>query len=217
MPRELIDRLRTFHEHHFPNLEARFRRLVKEGQKPTTLFIGCSDSRLVPHLLMDAQPGEVFVVRNAGNFVPPYEEAYGFHGTSASIEFAVLVLEVADIVVCGHSHCGAIRALYQQPHPEARHMTRWLELARDAVLPVAASEEALRQTEQRSVVLQIDHLMTFPMVSSRVERGELRIHGWHYIIEEGRVLALDTATGEFLPVSVEAPSTPRPAGDAGGG
>jgi carbonic anhydrase len=208
MPRELIDRLRTFHEHHFPELEARFRRLVKEGQQPSTLFIGCSDSRLMPHLLMDAQPGEVFVVRNAGNFVPPYEEAYGFHGTSASIEFAVLVLKVSDIVVCGHSHCGAIRALYQEPPAEARHMTRWLDLAREAVLPARESEEVLRRTEQRSVVLQIDHLLSFPMVRSRVERGELRLHGWHYIIEDGQVLALDTATGDFLPVRPDAASAP---------
>lgn len=200
MPRELLDRLRRFQDHYFPRFEQQYRELVDEGQHPTTLFIGCSDSRIVPYLLMDCGPGELFIARNVGNLVPPYDASFGYHGTAAAIEFAVLSLGVRDIVVCGHSHCGAIRALYADPHPEARHMTQWLELARDAVLPVMPSEEALRRTEQRSVVLQLERLMTFPMVRTRVERGEVFLHGWHYIIEEGVVLALDVVSGTFSPV-----------------
>jgi carbonic anhydrase len=200
MPKELVDRLRRFQDQYFPRFERQYRRLVAEGQHPSTLFVGCSDSRVVPHLLMDCGPGELFIVRNVGNLVPPFDASHGYHGTAAGIEFAVLTLGVRDIVVCGHSHCGAIRALYADPHPEASHMTQWLALARDAALPVMPSEEALRRTEQRSVVLQLERLMTFPMVRSRVEKGELFLHGWHYIIEEGMILALDVATGVFAPV-----------------
>ena len=142
-------------------------------------------------------------MRNVGNLVPPYEEALGYHGTSAAVEFAVLSLGVRDIVICGHSHCGAIRALYGAAPAEARHMSKWLDLAREAVLPVTESEDALRRVEQRSVVLQLEHLLSFPMVSSRVERGELFLHGWHYLIETGEVLVLDVASGEFLPADKE--------------
>jgi carbonic anhydrase len=200
MPRELIDRLRAFRRDHFPRFEEHYRRLAADGQRPTVLFIGCSDSRLVPHLLMDSKPGEVFMVRNVGNIVPPYEDAHGYHGTSAAIEFAVLVLGVREIVVCGHADCGAIRALYQAPPAEARHMTKWLELAREATLPEDGSAATLRRVEQRSIVLQLEHLLSFPMVKSRVERGELFLHGWYYDIGHGKVQVLDVASGEFVPI-----------------
>jgi carbonic anhydrase len=173
MPDEILNRLRRFHYRYFPRLRSQFRSLVEQGQHPTVLFIGCCDSRVVPYLLMDSGPGELFIVRNVGNFVPPFDASHGFHGTAAAIEFAVLTLGVREIIVCGHSHCGAIRALYTEPPAEARHMAKWLELGRDAVLPVTLSEEALRRTEQRSVVLQIERLLDYPMVRRRVENGEL--------------------------------------------
>lgn len=201
MPRELAERLRAFRREHFPRFAGEYRALADEGQHPSILFIGCSDSRLMPQMLLDLRPGEVFMVRNVGNLVPPYEEPSGYHGTSAAIEFAVLALGVRDIVVCGHSHCGAIRALYQAPPEGARHMTRWLELAREAVLPVTESEDALRRVEQRSVLLQLEHLATFPMVRDRVERGALFLHGWHYHIGSGQVLAWDLPRGEFVAAS----------------
>lgn len=197
MPDHIINRLRRFHTRYFPRLRKQFTDLVEEGQHPTVLFIGCCDSRVVPHLLMDSGIGELFVVRNVGNFVPPFDASYGYHGTAAAIEFAVLNLHVREIIVCGHSHCGAIRALYTEPPAEALHMTRWLELARDAVLPVTLSEEALRRTEQRSVALQLERLMDYPMVRRRVEAGEIFLRGWHYLIEEGKVLVLDVESGRF--------------------
>jgi carbonic anhydrase len=205
MPRDLVERLRKFHTHSFPQFEQQYRELVAKGQHPTTLFIGCSDSRLVPHLLMDCGPGELFIVRNVGNLVPPYDASYGYHGTAAAIEFAVLTLGVTDIVVCGHSHCGAIQALYRDLPAEARHTRQWLELAREAVLPVTESEGALRRVEQRSVVLQLERLMTFPMVCTRVEAGSIHLHGWHYIIEDGRVLALDLESSGFVPIESAMP------------
>lgn len=198
---ELLLRLRRFHEHAFPQYRAQFRTLVDEGQHPTTLFIGCSDSRLVPYLLTGAPPGELFLVRNVGAFVPPYDGSHGHHGTAAAIEFAVLNLQVSRIVVCGHSHCGAIKALYGEVSPEARNLQRWLDLGREAVLPVQACPEALRRTEQRAVVLQLERLMDYPMVRSRVGAGQLSLHGWHYVIEDGEVHVFDVQTGRFVAAS----------------
>lgn len=196
---ELVQRLRRFREHAFPHYRAAFRELVADGQRPTTLFIGCSDSRLVPHLLTGAGPGELFLVRNVGAFVPPYDQSFGFHGTAAAIEFAVLSLGVARIVVCGHSHCGAIRALYEQVPEAAQNLRRWLELGRDALLPVAQpGPEAMRRSEQRSVVLQLERLMAYPMVRERVEARALTLHGWHYVIEDGEVLVFDVDRGRFV-------------------
>ena len=197
MPDLIISRLRRFHTRYFPRLRRQFQDLVDRGQHPLVLFIGCSDSRVVPHLLMDSGPGELFVVRNVGSLVPPFDASHGYHGTAAAIELAVLSLGVREIIVCGHSHCGAIRALYTGPPAEARHMTKWLELAQDAVLPVMLSEEALRRTEQRSVVLQLERLMDYPMVRRRVEAGDLYLRGWHYLIEEGQVLVLNVESGRF--------------------
>jgi carbonic anhydrase len=220
--------LRRFKTDAFPLRRSHFRMLVDDGQHPTTLFIGCSDSRLVPYLLTGTGPGELFLVRNVGAFVPPYDgylhdppdasgvgpsgghtqlEAarrwVGFHGTAAAIEFAVLNLQVARIVVCGHSHCGGIRALYGEVDPRALNLAQWLELGREAVLPVAEpGPEVLRRTEQRAVVLQLERLMDYPMVRERVEEGQLSLHGWHYVIEDGEVHVFDVLRGGFVPASV---------------
>lgn len=200
MPHRLVDGLRRFQREFFPRYEEHYRRLVDEGQKPSTLFIGCSDSRVVPDLITGTLPGELFIVRNVGALVPPFEMDTGFHGVSAGIEFAVINLGVTDIIVCGHTHCGAMRALYGEPNPASPHVTRWLELARDAKLDEPISEEVLRRTEQRAVALQLERLMMFPMVAERVTRGEVSLHGWHYVIEEGRVDVLDVEAGVFRPV-----------------
>lgn len=196
---EILARLKRFHFGSFRRFRRQFRELVDQGQHPTTLFISCSDSRIVPNLLLDCGPGELFVVRNAGNFVPPWDASAGYHGTTASIEFAVLQLQVRHIVLCGHSHCGAVKALYHELPAQAHHLRHWLTLGRDAVLPVTGSDEAYFRTEQRSVALQLTRLLDYPMVRERVERGELSVHGWHYLIEEGKVLMLDLESGTFEP------------------
>ena len=198
---ELLLRLRRFHSDYFPLHQQRFQDLVAQGQHPKTLFIGCSDSRLLPYLLTGAGPGELFLVRNVGAFVPPYDGSQGHHGTAAAIEFAVLNLEISRIIVCGHSHCGAIKALYEEVPAEAHNLQRWLDLGRDAVLPVQPCPEALRRTEQRAVVLQLGRLMEFPMVRSRVLAGKISLHGWHYVIEDGEVNVFDVATGHFVAAS----------------
>ncbi|HKX95036.1 MAG TPA: carbonic anhydrase, partial [Methylibium sp.] len=202
MPDDLLDRLRRFHDDAFPQYRSTFRHLVDDGQHPTTLFIGCSDSRLVPYLLTGAGPGELFLVRNVGAFVPPYDGSKGYHGTAAAIEFAVLSLQVTRIIVCGHSHCGGIRALYGEVPAAARNLAQWLDLGREAALPVAEpGPEVLRRTEQRAVVLQLERLMDYPMVRERVERRALALHGWHYVIEDGEVHVFDVQHGRFVAAS----------------
>ena len=113
----------------------------------------------------------------------------------------MLRLGVSRIIVCGHSHCGGIRALYEETSPEATNLTAWLELGREAALPVQVTPEALRRTEQRSVVLQLERLMGYPMVRERVEAGRLALHGWHYVIEDGEVHVFDVRSGSFVPAS----------------
>ncbi len=201
MPDDLLMRLRRFHDHTFPGSEAQFQTLVRDGQHPTILFIGCSDSRLVPYLLTGTGPGELFIVRNVGAFVPPYDGSTGYHGTSAAIEFAVLNLKVSRIVVCGHSHCGAIRAAYEGVSDEAVNLKAWLGLASEALLPVQPGPEALRRTEQRAVVLQLERLMDYPMVRRAVDAGLTTLHGWHYVIEDGEIHVFDVSKGAFVPAS----------------
>ncbi|RUP26303.1 MAG: carbonic anhydrase [Curvibacter sp.] len=198
---ELLQRLRHFQSDYFPLHQQRFQDLVAQGQHPKTLFIGCSDSRLVPHLLTGAGPGELFLVRNVGALVPPYDGSKGLHGTMAAVEYAVLGLQVERIIVCGHSHCGAIRAAYEGVPEEARALRSWLELLQEAQLPVQACAEALRRTEERSVVLQLERLMDYPMVRREVEAGRLTLNGWHYVIEQGQVNVFDVKRGAFIPAS----------------
>jgi carbonic anhydrase len=209
-PDELLLRLRRFHSNYFPLHQQRFQDLVADGQHPKTLFIGCSDSRLVPYLLTGAGPGELFIVRNVGAFVPPYDGSHGLHGTTAAIEYAVLNLHVERIIVCGHSHCGAIRAAYEGVPEEARALQAWLKLAQEALLPVQSSPEALLRTEQRSVVLQLERLMDYPMVRREVEAGRLTLHGWHYVIEDGEIHVFDAQQAGFVPASTASNSGTGP-------
>jgi carbonic anhydrase len=199
MPHRLIEGLRRYQRDQLPHLRERFAKLAAEGQRPTTLFIGCSDSRLVPNLLTDSGPGEIFMVRNVGAFVPPFEDDTGRHGVSAAIEFGVVTLAVTDIVVCGHSDCGAVRALYQDSATLTPHVRAWLELGRPAMTSVLQDErEKLTQTEKLSVIVQLERLLSFPMVRERVEAGQLTMHGWYFEVATGEVLVLDFASGTFV-------------------
>ena len=184
---DLLLRLRRFKSDYFPLHQQRFQDLVSQGQHPKTLFIGCSDSRLVPYLLTGTGPGDLFIVRNVGALIPPYDGSHGWHGTMAAIEYAVLSLQVERIILCGHSHCGAIRTAYEGPPDEAVALTQWLKLIDEALLPVQSGPEAMRRTEQRSVVLQLERLMDYPMVRRAVVAGTLTLHGWHYVIDEGEI------------------------------
>lgn len=182
--------------------------LVNYGQSPKALFIGCSDSRVIPDLMVQAEPGDLFVIRNVGNFVPPYKPDEDFHATASGIEYAVSVLEVGDIIICGHTHCGACASLYQEiKDPSLVHTKKWLELGKSAkqsaILSLGADadkEELLRLTEKLSIIKQIENILTYPNVKERFEKGTLSIHGWLYDIETGKIEYYDADTYEFLPI-----------------
>jgi carbonic anhydrase len=194
--------LLRFRKKVFPMRRAIYEALARH-QNPQVLFMTCIDSRVDPADLCDADPGDMFVERTPGNLVPVYE-GQARSGMSASIEYAVTALEVTDIVVCGHSDCGALKALL---HPEnlakLPAVKRWLHYA-DAALrdlrksPAGASdEERLEYLCERNVVAQLDHLQTHPCVRKRMKKGELRLHGWVYEIHTGEVKRYDPETGAF--------------------
>ncbi len=184
-------------------------KLVKEGQKPKALFIGCSDSRVIPDMMLQTKPGDLFVLRNVGNFVPPFSPDDDYHATATGIEYATSVLKVKEIIVCGHSHCGACAALYQdiENTPEMAHTKRWLSLGenakKSAILSLgvdANKEELLRLTEKLSIINQIENLLTYPHVKERFENGDLHIHGWYYHIENGKIDYYDAEKYDFFPL-----------------
>jgi carbonic anhydrase len=199
----LLDGYRRFRAETWPQQRARFEELAAQGQKPQTMVIACSDSRVDPQMIFSAGPGELFVLRNVANLVPPYMPDAAFHGTSAAVEFAVRVLGVGRIVVVGHALCGGIRALIEgTPDEAADFVAGWIgiaEGARAAALrcddPVAAQEAA----EQEAVRISLRNLMTFPWVAAAVADGRLRLRGAHFGVATGRLMVLDAATGGFTP------------------
>ncbi len=189
----------TFKKVKFKANEDRFKKLVSQGQNPKALFIGCSDSRVMPNMITSTGAGDLFIIRNIGNFVPAFKPDSDFHATAAAIEYAVSTLEVNDIIVCGHSHCGAIGALYKtlKPTEENIHTIKWLELGNmakkvaTAALPQADKTELLDYTEKVSVIFQLENLLSYPAVKRRVEEGTLYLHGWHYDLESGEIAYYD--------------------------
>jgi len=182
--------------------------LVKNGQSPKALFIGCSDSRVIPDLMVQTNPGDLFVIRNVGNFVPPYKPDVDFHSTASGIEYAVSVLNVKEIIICGHTHCGACAHLYEDIiDPSLIHTKKWLELGESAkqtaLLSLGANadkDELLRLTEKLSIIKQIENILTYPKVKKRFENDDLYIHGWYYNIETGSIDYYNAETYEFLPL-----------------
>src|SRR5437868_2828718 len=142
----------------------------------------------------------MLVDQNVGSFLPPYESAEPYHGTYASIEFATEILNVTDIIICGHSDCGAIQSLYKKPNPDMPHVTTWLKLAEEAKLEGEVTADLLRRTEERSIVVQVERLLSFPTVAKRIDKGDVAVHGWHYDIGAGLVRMLDVQTGRFTAV-----------------
>jgi len=179
--------------------------LAKNGQHPKALYIGCADSRVVPDLILDTSPGDLFVLRNVGNFVAPYKTDEDFHATASGIEYATSVLEVSEIIICGHTHCGAIEALYQEiDDPKLVHTKKWLSLgekAKDMALlalgKACEKEKLLRLTEKLSVITQIENLMSYPSVKEKVDAGAIHIHGWIYEIDTGSIEYYDPEVSEF--------------------
>ncbi len=205
---KIIEGYEEFRDKKFKKYKNRFSDLVKQGQKPKVLFISCCDSRVTPNLFTSTDPGDMFVVRNIGNMVAPYSPDNDFHSTAAAIEYAVSVLKVSDIIVCGHSHCGAIAGLYQnlEDNEKMVHVKKWLELgskAKDYVsltMSGASSDEKLEATEKVSVVFQLINLLTYPEVERLVNDGKLNLRGWYYKLESGELEYYDDEIHDFKPL-----------------
>ena len=198
--RKLIEGIVEFREQRLPELELRFQELAK-GQNPDTLFISCSDSRVVPSLLMSSDPGELFIMRNVGNLMPPGTrdgDSTGDLSEASAIEYAVLVLNVRNIIICGHSGCGAMQAVLSGDSlADAPNLAQWLGLAACALRRLR-DEGALDssippddQLSQWNVLVQIEHLLTYPIVQQKVETGQLQLSGWWFDIGKGDMYAYE--------------------------
>lgn len=213
----LVDGIHHFQKEVFASHQELFARL-HERQAPETLFITCSDSRINPNLITQTLPGELFILRNAGNLVPAYDAHLG--GDAATIEFAVAALNVKDIIVCGHSGCGAMHALLHPERLEALPAcAAWLRHAQKTRTIIEGNYADLEEgprltaTVEENVLVQLEHLRTHPAVAAGVEAGRLRLHGWVYKIETGEVFAYDAASGQYRSLTGEAAQAPP--GDPG--
>jgi carbonic anhydrase len=221
-PERLTAGYRSFLDGRFAREQARFRTLAERGQRPEIMIIGCVDSRVSPEIIFDAAPGELLVVRNVANLVPPYEPDRGSqHGTSAALEFGVQALGVTHIVVLGHAACGGIRAFADEIEPlsPGDFIGRWMSQIAPAAERLGPRQkggdaEYLRRLELASVELSLQHLMTFPFVRILVERGKLALHGAYFGVASGKLLVRDPATGDFAPVE-SGDSAARPSASSG--
>ena len=200
---KMVDGFGRFRDRYFAGSDKLFEPL-KQGQEPKVLVIGCSDSRVDPALLFDSDPGELFVVRNVANLVPPYQDDHGTHGVSAALEFAVKELKVNHIVVLGHSQCGGIKALISGAGGE--FISQWMQIAEEVVhaAPDAGdsrSDEEVSRVEQASVIHSLRNLQSFPFVRKRMENDGLQIHGWYFDLAGGRLLSYDSSTDTFSSIS----------------
>jgi carbonic anhydrase len=202
---KLIEGIHQFQNHGFRPLKELFERLAEE-QRPETLFITCSDSRIDPNLLTQSQPGDLFILRNAGNIVPPHGP--GSSGEAATIEFAVAALGVRDVIICGHSHCGAMQALLEpEKTPPLPTLSAWLIHAEATRRIIGDNyrhlqgDRLLTATVEENVLVQLENLRTLPAVASRLTRGDLHLHGWVYKIETGEVFAFDPECGQFVAIA----------------
>lgn len=203
--KKLIEGVQQFQKDAFRAKQPLFEKLA-EGQQPLALFVTCSDSRIDPNLITHTEPGELFVIRNAGNIVPTYGSGHG--GEAATIEYAVNVLKVDDIIVCGHSHCGAMAGtLAPESLTELPAVSNWLSHAEDAgsVVPddyghISNDPDPLTIAVEHNIFVQLEHLRSHPSVASALSRNEVTLHGWVYRFETGEVFAFDREKNRFQPI-----------------
>ncbi|HUG93515.1 MAG TPA: carbonic anhydrase [Planctomycetaceae bacterium] len=219
---KLVQGIHDFQQTIFSDKQKLFEHLA-QGQNPHALFITCSDSRIDPNLLTQTEPGDLFILRTAGNIIPPYGAPQA--GEAGTIEYAVAVLKVQDIVVCGHSHCGAMAGLI---HPETiaampavRTLLSHAESTRRIIAEnyghLTSAEDRLSATIEENVLVQLEHLRTHPAVAAALARNGLTLHGWVYKFETGEVFAFHPGEGQFIPLKREShhrpsrvPDRPRP-------
>lgn len=208
--KKLYKGIHKFQEAYFKKEEDFFKRISK-GQTPDVLFITCSDSRVDPNLITQSKPGELFIVRNVGNIIPPYDAIKDKNSVAAAIELAVLDLRVKDIIVCGHSNCGGMQAIYKSDDDLSSmpHLRDWLKLAegvREMVFKYYTDEQGnsrLRRTEEENVLMQLHNIQTYPFVRDALRNGTLYLHGWYYDIETGRVCAYNPNKDMFEDIAVQ--------------
>ena len=203
-PQQLIDGYRAFLVARLRHEQDRYRGLAEGGQSPQVMVIGCCDSRVSPEVIFDARPGELFVVRNIANIVPPFAPDKQAHGVSAALEFGVMALKVRHIVVLGHAQCGGVKAFAEEAEPltPGDFIGNWMKLmtpAAEAVGPrgTLRFEDYLTRLEQANVVNSLANLMSFPRLRSLVERGDVALHGAYFGVAGGKLFVRDAATGEF--------------------
>jgi carbonic anhydrase len=205
----LLEGVHRFQEAEFGKYKAMFRRLSRQGQKPHTLFITCADSRVLAELITQSNPGDLFVIKNVGNIVPPGDLYESPNSTGAGIEFAVETLGVSDIVVCGHSGCGAITALMEPKREQnLRHLHQWIELAapvRELIETnyqhLKTEVERLRAAEEENVLFSIERLRSYECVKRRLMEGTLRLHAWFFKIGSGELFAYDPVQKQFVTIT----------------
>lgn len=195
---------RQFRDQYFREHQVFIETLMTKGQRPKAMMIACSDSRIDPSLKFGAGPGDMFIVRNVANLVPPYAPDEAYHGTSAALEFAVLGLEVEHIIVMGHAKCGGIQALMQHDDHRDDFISSWVKIAEPARKAAKATtqdpEAAQRFCEQEAVKTSLNNLMTFPWIAERVEAGKLQLHGWYFDLGTATLYVCD-ASGVFNPAA----------------
>ena len=200
----MLDGYHRFRAGQWADRRRQFERLADTGQSPRAMIVSCADSRVDPGMIFDAGPGEILVVRNVANLVPPYAPDSAYHGTSAALEFGVRVLKVRDLMVMGHGLCGGVRAMLEGAPPEASDfIAPWIGIAdRAKRRALACDDGADRQLccEQEVIKLSLDNLLGFPWIAERVAEGSLRLHGAHFDIRTGRLSVLG-ADGEFTAVA----------------
>ena len=207
-PQRLIDGYNAFASGRLPREQDRYRELAERGQSPQIMVIGCCDSRVSPEVIFDASPGELFVVRNVANLIPPYSPDGAYHGVSAALEFGVGALRVKHIVVLGHAHCGGVRAFAEEHAPlsPGDFIGKWMSLIAPAAEKLGARAAApladyLTRLEQASVANSLDNLMTFPRLAKLIEKGNVGTHGAYFGVATGDLSVLDRTSGEFKPIA----------------
>ena len=210
LPASLIDGYRAFLYARLRLEQDRYADLAKSGQSPQVMVIGCADSRVSPEAIFDARPGELFVVRNVANIVPPFAPDGRAHGVSSALEYGVAALNVSHIVVLGHAQCGGVKAFAENAAPlsAADFIGQWISLMSPAMEKVGprgdlSATDYLTRLEQANIVNSLENLRTFPRLRKLVDSGAVHLHGAYFGVATGRLSVLDPATGQFVQVAAE--------------
>jgi carbonic anhydrase len=205
LPPRLVQGYEAFRSGRLATEQDRYRDLAEQGQSPEIMVIGCCDSRVSPEVIFDAKPGELFVVRNVANLVPPYSPDGAYHGVSAALEFAVGALRVKHIVVLGHARCGGVRAFAEGSAPlsPGDFIGKWMTLiapAAERLSHLRDTQDYLSRLEQASIANALENLMTFPRLRRLIERGHVALHGAYFGVATGELSVLDPRSGSFVPI-----------------